>query len=91
MLRMIHFTELPKQTKQTNRASRENAELSQAKLKGAELRYKTKTIKNGLLLTEDGVLLASWQNWTPSDEWAIANKPKALATRLPERFQGQIY
>lgn len=61
------------------------------KLKFAELHYNGEKIKKGQLLTEEGVLLASWQNWTLGDEWATTNKPEALATQLPEHFQGQIY
>lgn len=69
-----------------------NAAHAVVKLKWAELQYNGKKIqKKGQLLTEDGVLLASWQNWTLGDEWATANKPEALATQLPEHFQGQIY
>lgn len=57
-----------------------------AKLKCASQSYTKILKKKGQLLTEDGVLLASWQNWTLGDEWATANKPEALATRLPEHF-----
>lgn len=56
-----------------------------------EPRYKLRKIKNGQLLTEDGILLVCWQNWTLGDEWAPANKPEALATLLPEHSRGQIY